>query len=129
MEYSNIPIVIPSVSVGIKAKAHFATLDCHVATSLLLAMTSGKFNIPQLHTKACNFICALRKFYCGKATISRTLGVHFTASQMQRRCDASAMQSCFFHNRFLVRYHHFFVVGVDVVESQYVQKSVTSQKA
>ncbi len=42
MEYSNIPIVIPSGSVGIKAKPHFATLDCHVATPLLLAMTNGK---------------------------------------------------------------------------------------
>ena len=42
MEDLNLPYVIPSVSVGIKAKPHFATLDCHVATSLLLAMTNGK---------------------------------------------------------------------------------------
>ena len=31
-----------SGSVGIKAKPHCATLDCHVATPLLLAMTNGK---------------------------------------------------------------------------------------
>ena len=43
MEYLNILYVIPSVSVGIKAKPHFATLDCHVATLLLLAMTYGRF--------------------------------------------------------------------------------------
>ena len=44
-EYS---AVIQSVSVGIKAKPHFATLDCNVATSLLLAMTNGKLtsNLP-----------------------------------------------------------------------------------
>ena len=42
MEDLNLPYVIPSVSVGIKAKPHFATLDCHVATSLFLAMTNGK---------------------------------------------------------------------------------------
>ena len=47
-EYS---AVIQSVSVGIKAKPHFATLDCHVATSLLLAMTNGKLtsNLPFAH--------------------------------------------------------------------------------
>lgn len=45
MEYLNIPYVIQSVSVGIKAKPHFATLDCRVATSLLLAMTVGRIQI------------------------------------------------------------------------------------
>ena len=40
--YFNLSYVIQSVSVGIKAKPHFATLDCHVATPLLLAMTNGK---------------------------------------------------------------------------------------
>ena len=51
MEYLNILYVIQSVSVGIKAKPHFATLDCHVATSLLLAMTNGKLtsNLPFAH--------------------------------------------------------------------------------
>ena len=52
MEDLNLPYVIPSVSVGIKAKPHFATLDCHVATSLLLAMTNGKLtsNFLPAHT-------------------------------------------------------------------------------
>ena len=51
MEYLNILYVIQSVSVGIKAKPHFATPDCHVATSLLLAMTNGKLtsNLPLAH--------------------------------------------------------------------------------
>ena len=52
MEDLNLPYVIPSVSVGIKAKPHFAALDCYVATSLLLSMTSGKLtsNLPFAHT-------------------------------------------------------------------------------
>ncbi len=32
MEYLNLPYVIQSDSVGIKAKPHFATLDCHGTT-------------------------------------------------------------------------------------------------
>ncbi|HAT83357.1 MAG TPA: hypothetical protein DCS37_00405 [Clostridiales bacterium] len=71
-EYLNLPYVIPSVSVGIKAKPHFATLDCHVATSLLLAMTNGK--IFQYSATA-----AEPQFHLRKAQISLCRRHNFTA--------------------------------------------------
>ncbi len=89
MEYSNLPIVIPSVSVGIKAKPHFATLDCHVVTSLLLAMTSGKFEYSATAHKVCNFTCAMRKFHCdNRHNLTHALrAFHCIADAKHQRCN------------------------------------------
>ena len=96
MEYLTLPYVIQSVSVGIKAKPHFATLDCHVATSF------GLWNIQYSATahKVCNFIVT-------QVTISHEQSEYLTVAKatisLQRKRNLFAVALHHAHNFHVAR--------------------------